>query len=308
MSARGPHPTYPLWAGIVAVGALTALWLQGPSGPPAPPSAEADAGPPAVDAGPPPRPPLRWVVTGAALPSPGDLGACLREALGQRALVMGAAPTLTVTVPGLQRPQGVSQQADGLEIRTPTEADPRLTTAVHVATASCVPGETLRDADTGQQWGREDWPALGASGGAPLDAFVQVKVTAGQWRTLGLARFQRPELVAVGDTPAVADALRRGAATLFVAQPTPPVALTIEGTPARLVATAPWWPGGLPADHWGLAAATDAPFVPPAPPAQPPPKRPQPPRATGRRPAKRPRPAPAPRRPKRAPVFVPDYR
>ncbi|MCB9525753.1 MAG: hypothetical protein H6702_20610 [Myxococcales bacterium] len=271
------------------------------------------------DAEPPSPPPLVWTIEGRSLPRPAELGECLRSSLKRRALATGQAPRLIVAVPGLRRPQVLAVEGDDLRLETPTDVDPRLSTAVHAATAGCLRQGASGLRGPGQQrWSPADWPTLGPGGGAPLDAFVQVKAVADGTRTLGLAAFGRPEVVAVGAGDAVEAAVRAAAVRLFVEVPAAPLSLKTPEGQVRLVEQAPWWPGGLPAGHWGLAHADDArPWTAPPRPARAAPDEPAAPRsAHPARPRRGPRPAPATapasapaRRPaSRAPVFLPDYR
>lgn len=272
---------YPLWLGLLALGAGIALWFAAADAGSTAQPAATDAGPPdAASATAPPTPPpdtaLVWRVEGRGPIEADALALCLTAAGYDRALVIGDA-ALIITHPGRTRPlrvepvaadleaapRGLAVTPAALEVTTAIDGDARLAASLHVAITACLyaPEATVFDPLLDRRLRAESWPQLGERGGASIESLVRVDPVEGGLATRGLARLGRPELAVAISGAADSDARRLlvEAAAAAVAAELPIERLELSSGPVRLVApsaarAAGWWRG----NDAGLRVLADA--------------------------------------------------
>lgn len=310
--------SYPLIVGVIALGAVLAVWQLGEA--PAPTAAPPSAAPPdaAVPTAAPdaevPVPRLAWTLTGATLPTAADLASCLRAGGWDRVRVLGGkGRPLTITHGPLAMPLVLEAGADGVVVRSPLAEKRHLALSLHAAVTACAAeGATgLVDEVTGAH--AEQRPSTRRDAGLPLPLLVAIEATPTALYTRGLGRLGLFDVLLLGpDSPRNRRTLERAAVAVLLADDPATTALTLGDRSVPLVGSeAAWWPADAPGGLRGLGSA-DAAFAPPALPAAPPTQAAPasaaaPPTAS---PPRRVRPAlpPTAPRPAAAPVFRPEYR
>lgn len=318
---RGGGGAYPLWIGLLALGAFGALWATreapapaDPGDPAAASAASSDAAVASAASTPakgPSVPELIWRVEGADPPTGQTLGACLRAAGWERLTAHGGGPhPISVTYARLVLPSVVTATADGIELRTPMAARRHHAFALHAAIAGCLPGTRLVDPTLGPLVeDRAAWPRPQRNAGTRIDLLVRLEAADSRLLVKGLGRLGLVDLAwKTPDTPTARRRLQQAAAMVLL-RDDPGVTALPFGEATAALTPAPSL--GERARWIDLPAAAAAPPTAAARPASAAPTRKRPARARPARPrSTRPRPtktAPKPRPKAPTSRWRPDY-